>query len=436
MANAIGFTQDRVANLSCPAGKQQEIYWDSKTPSLGVRVTQNQAKAYIFQSRLYSSSIRITIGSLESWTLGKAQAEARRLKVLVDQGVDPRDERAEQKAKAHAKRLKGIQALVVWSEYIKERSPQWGDRHKSDHLDMVRLGGEKITRGLRKDQSKIKQEGILYRLLSLPLNEINRAAVMPWLKKEAGIRPARARLALSALKAFLTWAGDQPQYAALVDVSACDRLTRELPAKKAKDDCLQKEQLRVWFDEVKKISNPVIASYLQILLLTGARRNELAPLKWEDIDTQWHTATIRDKVEGSRVIPLTPYVESLIKDLPRTTRNKDGSVSQNTFVFTSPTAKSGRITEPRKAHEQVIEKSGIPTLSIHGLRRSFGTLAEWVECPAGISAQIMGHKPSAIAEKHYRKRPIDLLRQWHIKIERFILDEAGIQQPKFESESA
>lgn len=42
----------------------------------------------------------------------------------------------------------------------------------------------------------------------------------------------------------------------------------------------------------------------------------------------------------------------------------------------------------------------------------------------------MGHKPSALAEKHYRKRPIDLLRQWHTKIEKFILDEAGILQPQ------
>jgi hypothetical protein len=57
------------------------------------------------------------------------------------------------------------------------------------------------------------------------------------------------------------------------------------------------------------------------------------------------------------------------------------------------------------------------------------TLAEWVECPAGITAQIMGQKPSAIAEKHYIKRPIDLRLQWHVKIEKFILDEAGIPQP-------
>ena len=243
---------------------------------------------------------------------------------------------------------------------------------------------------------------------------------MPWLKKEVAKRPARARLALSALKAFLTWAGDQPNYRALVDTSACDRLTRELPPKKAKDDCLQKEQLKTWFGGIKKINNPVINAYLQILLLTGARRNELATLKWSDVDSQWNTAVIRDKVEGSRKIPITPYVASLINKLPKV----------NEYVFSSVTARSGRLTEPRKAHQAVIEEVGLPDLSIHGLRRSFGTLSEWVECPVGVVAQIQGHKPSATAEKHYRVRPIDLLRSWHVKIEKFILDEAGIPQPK------
>jgi hypothetical protein len=41
----------------------------------------------------------------------------------------------------------------------------------------------------------------------------------------------------------------------------------------------------------------------------------------------------------------------------------------------------------------------------------------------------MGHKPSATAEKHYRVRPLDLLRMWHTKIECWILNEAGIEQP-------
>jgi integrase len=91
---------------------------------------------------------------------------------------------------------------------------------------------------------------------------------------------------------------------------------------------------------------------------------------------------------------------------------------------------NGRLQDPSIQHRAACASAGIDGLTIHGLRRSFGTLAEWVECPAGVVAQIMGHKPSATAEKHYRRRPIDLLRMWHSKIEGWILEQAGIEQPK------
>lgn len=60
------------------------------------------------------------------------------------------------------------------------------------------------------------------------------------------------------------------------------------------------------------------------------------------------------------------------------------------------------------------------------MRRSIGTLSEWVEVPAGIVAQIIGHKPSAIAEKHYIQRELDLLHMWYVKIEAGIIEQTGI----------
>ena len=74
----------------------------------------------------------------------------------------------------------------------------------------------------------------------------------------------------------------------------------------------------------------------------------------------------------------------------------------------------------------MVKAAGLPHLTLHGLRRSFGTLAEWVEMPTGVVAQIQGHKPSAIAEKHYRRRPVDLLRMWHSKLEAWILEQGGV----------
>jgi integrase len=75
----------------------------------------------------------------------------------------------------------------------------------------------------------------------------------------------------------------------------------------------------------------------------------------------------------------------------------------------------------------VVAAAALPHVSLHGLRRSFATLSEWIDVPTGIVAQIMGHKPSAIAEKHYKKRSIDLLRHHHEKIEAWMLKQAGIE---------
>ena len=226
--------------------------------------------------------------------------------------------------------------------------------------------------------------------------------------------------AFRALRAFIAWCAKHKTYSAAVHADVCqsDDVKKRVPTPQTKkNDSLRRAQIKPWFEAVRKIGNPVISAYLQGLLLTGARRNELAALRWVDVDFQWKSMTIRDKVEGERTIPLTPYVEHLISTLPR----------RNEFVFSSPTAASGRLEEPRNPHNKALAAAALPALSLHGLRRSFGTLSEWVEVPAGIVAQIMGHKPSAIAEKHYIQRELDLLHLWHVKIESWILEQAGIE---------
>ncbi len=160
--------------------------------------------------------------------------------------------------------------------------------------------------------------------------------------------------------------------------------------------------------------------YLKGLLLTGARRRELSSIQWSDVDFRWKSIIIHDKVEEERIIPLTPHFESHLKWLPQ----------RNEYVFSSVTSESGHIEAPTRAHQRALTIAGLEGISLHGLRRSFGSLAEWVEIPTGVVAQIMGHKPSATAEKHYRVRPLDLLRKWHTKYEKWILEQAGIEQPK------
>ena len=323
-------------------------------------------------------------------------------------------------------------ATEAWASYLEARRPKWGARTYADHLRFADAGGKPKTRGRSKRGEGDKTvPGALYVLLTRPLSDIDAECVAAWMKEEVVKRPTNTALAFRLLRAFINWCASHPDYKNHVKADACaTRSVRdELPKRAAKDDCLQREQLPLWFEHVRALPNPVHSAYLQSLLITGARREELAELRWDDVDFQWNSLTISDKVDGVRTIPLTPYVAALLAKLPRATMVRDGKEVPNPWVFSSPTAASGRLQEPRAPHNRALTAAGLPALSLHGLRRSFGTLAEWEDVPTGIVAQIMGHKPSAIAEKHYRNRPLDLLRKWHTKIEDWILEHAGIAHP-------
>jgi len=99
---------------------------------------------------------------------------------------------------------------------------------------------------------------------------------------------------------------------------------------------------------------------------------------------------------------------------------------RNGWVFSSPSAASGRLVDPRIAHNKACAVAGLE-MTLHGLRRSFASLCEWIEMPAGIAAQIQGHKPQGVREQNYIRRPLDLLRKWHNHIEAWILEQAGIE---------
>ena len=429
-ANRVRLTAGRVDAFTCPTDKPQAFLWDTDTPTLALRATPTGRKTYIFESRLNGATIRINIGTLADWPIEKARIKAQGLKMLVDGGTDPRElerdrqtaaveKKAADAAKVEADKVQAAaHALTtgeVWAVYLAERRPHWGALHYADHIRLAKAGGLPANRGTRGRGVTIA--GPLHPLMALPLRNLDAPTIEAWAAHEAKTRASAARLAWRCLKVFLGWCSEQPAYAALLPAKNPAKTTRSREAlgkAGVKQDALMREQLTVWFDAVQRIGNPVTAAYLQTLLLTGARPGEVLGMRWEDVNTKWKGLTIRDKVEGERVIPLTPYVLHLLAALPR----------RNEFVFSGA---AGAMSKPHKPHSIACAVAGIEGLTLHGLRRSFKSLTEWLEVPAGVVAQVMGHKPSATAEKHYTVRPLDLLRVHHEKIEAWILEQAGVQ---------
>lgn len=427
LSEAQELTAGLIERLTCRTDiKAQAFLRDTKAPGLRVRVTNTGAKSFVFEAKLNRQTIRRTIGDARAWTIEAARTEANRLRVTLDAGTDPREVQRQQDAekatslidaaaKVDADKLAGVTVGEVWKVYIEVRKPKWSDRHYLDHKVKADPGGKPSKRG--GPAGKKTTPGPLATLMTLPLRDLTAPAIDAWAATEAAKRPTSARLSWRLLKAFLGWCEEQPEYAALLPAKnpAKTKRSREALGKpQIKQDALRKEQLSAWFDAVTKIDNPVVAAALQTVLLTGARPGEVLSLQWDDLNIRWRGLTIRDKVEGTREIPLTPYVHRLIAALPR----------RNEYVFSG--ARAQVVANPMEKHAAACAVAGIDGLTLHGLRRSFKSLTEWLEIPAGVVAQLMGHKPSATAEKHYTVRPLDLLRVHHEKIESWILDQAGV----------
>ena len=422
------FIAGRVKGFKCPPDKEQAFLWDLTVKGLGLRATPAGKPSYVFQAVYQGKDVRITIGGPDVWTIPLAQEKARELQRLIDEGKDPRDLKrdamadtqaraAEQALQAQQEAANALTVGEVWAAYIEQRRPHWGDLHYRDHIDKAKAGG--LPSGSRGGGKQLTRPGPLAALMPMALKDLDQATIEAWAANEGKTRASSARLAWRLLTVFLTWCAEQPAYATLLPAKnpAKTKKAREALGKSGiKSDVLQKGQLSTWFAAVQQLQNPVISACLQVMLLTGARPGEVLSLRWDDINTQWKGICIRDKVEGEREIPLTPYVWHLMAPLPR----------RNEWVFSSPTSATGCLTEPNAPHTRACRTVGLDGLTLHGLRRSFKSLTEWLEVPVGVVAQIQGHKPSATAEKHYTVRPLELLALHHEKIEAWILEQAGV----------
>ena len=441
-----------IERLACPEGLRKAFLRDREVAGLRVRVTANGAKAFVYEAKLRGKAISWTIGPVGVVSIKEAQGEALRLAGHVNRGEDPRDIKKAQAAKEVAQKAHTTtQATTVgnlWPTYLEEGKPKrreaWKPRYLEDIKRMSAPGGEPKKRG-----AGVTRPGPIYPLLSLALVDITEDSLKEWHDNEAKRGKHQAARALMMFRGFLRWCATKRDYRALVDKDAgrAPALLENLPSMKRRTDALESAQVAGWWTAVEQLNNRTASVYLRALLLTGARREEMASIKWQDVDFQWRKLTMADKVEDTRTIPLTPYLAQLLATLPRHSewvfastrplsmtpenikrRERDSAQSGREAPAGSvaTVGASGRMSDPRELHLKAQRSAGIDGLTIHGLRRSFSLLGEAAGAPAGAIAQVMGHKPSATAEG-YRPRSVDALRPFLAQIEAHVLGLAGVQ---------
>ena len=136
--------------------------------------------------------------------------------------------------------------------------------------------------------------------------------------------------------------------------------------------------------------------FIQMLVLTGQRRNEVAAMTWREIDTAARTWTIpaaRAKNGQAHLVPLSDAAMAVLEAMPR--------IKGNSFVFTTtgeaPISGWSRMKEridklmSEAAKEERGEDTDIPHWTLHDLRRTVAAGLQRLGVKMEVTEKVLNH---------------------------------------------
>lgn len=359
------FTKPTLAKLSCPDGKAELIAFDDDLPGFGVRMHPSGRGTWFVQFRIGAKQRRMKIGKLDTIDVEEARRQARQVLAKAHLGVDAQAEKSQAKAKV-ASTLGSI--IPLYLAYASKRQ-------KPSHHEGTKRYLEKHWAPL----ASLPVEGLQRGRVALRLAEI---------AKESG--PFASNRARAALSSLFTWAiGEGLAHAN--PVIGTNRPAEEV----ARDRVLSDDELgAVW----KHAGEGDYGAIIRLLILTGARRDEIGGLGWSEIrGGMIHLNGQRTKNGKPHEVPLSAPAQSIVNGIPvRAERDLVFGSGQGAFSGWSR-AKSdldARLLAALK--DQNGEKAKLIPWRLHDLRRTAATrMADLGVFPHIVEAvlnHISGHK--------------------------------------------
>ena len=308
---------------------------DATLPGLRLRVTPAGGRSWVLACRdTLGAMRRFPLGEHPDMGIAEAREAARARRAEVRKGADPVAERRRQRAIGRDAR-DGIGTVTALLDlYAKQKG-----------------GALKSWPECRR-----RMESVFARHLAKPLATLKAGDLQ--MTADAHTSPQSAAAAVRYIRPVLKWAGQRGYAAAELAILHPPATVQR------RDRVLTRDELRALLPVLAASARPYAAA-IRFMLLTLARREEVAGALWQDIDLDAAVWTLPETKSGRpHKLPLSVQAMDLLRDC--------GPGQRRDLVFTTETG--GRLSNWDRETKIIQQASGTAGWTRHDLRRTGATM--------------------------------------------------------------
>jgi integrase len=336
------------------APKEGQIdYFDKQFSGLSLRVSQSGVKAWTYLYRINGKARRMTLGRFPETSVADAHDKWRKARDDVRAKKDPGaiKQQIEKDPGAGRTDFRGVAA-----EWLKRDQ----EKNRSHRLVARMIEREVLPAWGHREITDIKRRDVLDLIDSIA----DRGHV------------TSARRVHGRLHRLFRWAVGRG-IVELNPLTGLDKPGTEVRRDRVLTDA---ELVKVW-NAATRIGFPYGPAF-QLLALTGARREEIAQLRWSEIDGDViNLKGARTKNGEAHIIPLSAPARAILENLPR--------FQGSNFVITM----TGKVPVSMwsKAKREIDDLAWIDDWRTHDLRRTTATGLQKLKVPLQVTESVLGH---------------------------------------------
>jgi integrase len=380
MAN-IRLTDAAAQRLKAAPGKRVD-YFDSAVAGLCLRVAgktrgSEGSRSWTLFYRFGGVQKRLTLGRYPAMPLADARAAAIAAQAEISKGSDPAVTRAQARAEAAEAASRVPDTVGNVAELFIKR-----------HLEAKYRAARYI-----KETRRILANHVLPKWRDRDIKTITRRDITELLDgiMDAGT-PIAANRTLAAIRVLFNFALRRGIIES-TPVALVERPGEET----RRERTLAADEIRAIWRAAEGLGYP-FGPFFEITLLTGQRRDEVARLRWADLDLEaqlWILSAEVTKPGRTHVVPLAPLAVDILKDLPRQALRTDSGLRQSPWVFTTSGAPISGFSKAKTRLDQAIANArdgqALARWRIHDIRRTTATELARLGVGRLIISKVLNH---------------------------------------------